>query len=619
MEIIYKDQITSVFHKAREEVTVTWALKRLSDKQAEVLYLVDNSRLWGIVSWGDLFRFLEKRVDYLVNERFTAVNDPEDKETKRFFDKHPTIHELPIVNKEGVFEGVCRKEDGNRPSRLKDYYRYAEKLYMGIGLYWKQCIDKYMNVHPNALFLMELPDDLEVMKWLSEKERKNFEQIKGSPLEILSSLSADEEQVYWGNEFYSGISKEFAQEFRNLKCESQNGVIRFLNNDENHYFTFGDGLRDVSNTRKANRKIYLVGPCTVFGAYVTGTQTIEYYLQDRLNNAQMEYQVVNAGTPGLYKEFQYLLTTSIKEEDIVVVFTREHTLIDVLKSYKQVHYLGNLSDIYSELEDPLSCILDNFRHVNYRVNQLIAERVYSALLPYLDSKKTNGKENVPPIQNYFISWEIFEYYKKFAMRYQVDHLSGRIGAIVMNCNPFTKGHRYLIEYAAQQVDRLLIFVVEEDLSAFAYEDRLAMVQLGTGDLENVTVVPSGKYNISKSTFAQYFEKDKPIECVDSMEYDCRIFGEVIAPIMHISCRFVGEEPHDIVTESYNKTMQKILPLYGVELNEIPRKIEENGQEVISASRVRKALGFQDWETVQKLLPESSIQYIKEKALWQKFQ
>ena len=188
----------------------------------------------------------------------------------------------------------------------------------------------------------------------------------------------------------------------------------------------------------------------------------------------------------------------------------------------------------------------------------------------------------------------------------------------MNCNPFTRGHRYLIEYAARQVDRLLIFVVEEDLSAFAYEDRLEMVQLGTEDLENVTVIPSGKYNISKSTFAQYFEKDKPIECVDSMEYDCRIFCEVIAPIMHISCRFVGDEPTDIVTDNYNKTMQKIFPLYDLELFEIPRKREENGQEVISASRVRKALGAQDWEEVQKLLPESSIRYIKEKSLWQKF-
>ena len=104
-----------------------------------------------------------------------------------------------------------------------------------------------------------------------------------------------------------------------------------------------------------------------------------------------------------------------------------------------------------------------------------------------------------------------------------------------------------------------------------------------------------------------------------MEYDCRIFCEVIAPIMHISCRFVGDEPTDIVTDNYNKTMQKIFPLYDLELFEIPRKKEENGQEVISASRVRRALGGEGWEEVQKLLPESSIRYIKEKSLWQKFQ
>lgn len=415
------------------------------------------------------------------------------------------------------------------------------------------------------------------------------------------------------------ISRQFAEEFKELKYDVQNGVVRFKNKNENRYFTFQDGMRCVPNTKESNKKIYMIGQCTVFGAYVTDLQTMEYYLQEKLNGAKYEYQVVNGGVPGLYKEFQYLLTTAIKEDDIIVLFTREHTLIDVLKQYKQVHYLGSLSDIYTEIENPLSCILDNFRHVNYRVNQLIADRVFSALFPYLDQNKEKDNTIPSPIQNYFISWEIFVYYKKFAMKYQVDNLSGRIGAIVMNCNPFTKGHRYLIEYAAERVDRLLIFVVEENLSAFAFEDRLEMVQLGTEDLENVTVIPSGKYNISKSTFAQYFEKDKPIECVDSMEYDCRIFCEVIAPIMHISCRFVGDEPTDIVTNNYNKTMQKIFPLYDLELFEIPRKKEENGQEVISASRVRKALGAQDWEEVQKLLPESSIRYIKEKSLWQKFQ
>ena len=37
--------------------------------------------------------------------------------------------------------------------------------------------------------------------------------------------------------------------------------------------------------------------------------------------------------------------------------------------------------------------------------------------------------------------------------------SGTVGAIVMNCNPFTMGHRYLIETAASQVDRLYVFVL----------------------------------------------------------------------------------------------------------------------------------------------------------------
>ena len=45
---------------------------------------------------------------------------------------------------------------------------------------------------------------------------------------------------------------------------------------------------------------------------------------------------------------------------------------------------------------------------------------------------------------------------------------GRNGAIVMNANPFTKGHRYLIEQAASQVDNLYVIVVKEDRSRFPY-------------------------------------------------------------------------------------------------------------------------------------------------------
>lgn len=62
------------------------------------------------------------------------------------------------------------------------------------------------------------------------------------------------------------------------------------------------------------------------------------------------------------------------------------------------------------------------------------------------------------------------------------HFQGRqyetLGAIVMNCNPFSKGHRYLIEQAGKQVEFLIVFAVEEDLSLFSFEERIRMIRKG---------------------------------------------------------------------------------------------------------------------------------------------
>ena len=44
----------------------------------------------------------------------------------------------------------------------------------------------------------------------------------------------------------------------------------------------------------------------------------------------------------------------------------------------------------------------------------------------------------------------------------INKFKGKIGGVVMNCNPFTLGHRYLIEQSLNQVDYLYIFVVEEE-------------------------------------------------------------------------------------------------------------------------------------------------------------
>ena len=84
----------------------------------------------------------------------------------------------------------------------------------------------------------------------------------------------------------------------------------------------------------------------------------------------------------------------------------------------------------------------------------------------------------------------------------------------------------------------------------------------------------------------------------------------IAKILNIKVRFVGEEPIDMVTRQYNRSMQERLPLYGIEVMEIKRK--EMGAQVISASRVRKCLENKDFEGIRELVPETTYEYLVKK-------
>ncbi|MBO4563550.1 MAG: [citrate (pro-3S)-lyase] ligase, partial [Clostridia bacterium] len=183
---------------------------------------------------------------------------------------------------------------------------------------------------------------------------------------------------------------------------------------------------------------------------------------------------------------------------------------------------------------------------------------------------------------------------------------GLIGAAVMNCNPFTKGHRYLIETAAKTVDHLNVFVVSEDRSEFPFADRIEMVRRGTEDIPNVTVRPSGDYMISHATFPTYFMKDRADADSVNAALDLTIFAEKIAPALNITKRFVGTEPYCAVTRNYNEIMKKLLPAYGIEVVEIARL---GG---ISASRVREALKDRDARTIEELVPASSLPYIFER-------
>ena len=177
------------------------------------------------------------------------------------------------------------------------------------------------------------------------------------------------------------------------------------------------------------------------------------------------------------------------------------------------------------------------------------------------------------------------------------------GVVVMNCNPFTLGHRYLIEQAAKQVERLFVMVVREDCSLFAYAERKAMVEQGVAHLENVMVIDGSEYAISQATFPTYFLKRLDDAADTQMLLDLDLFRRHIAPALGATVRFVGTEPTDRLTRRYNQLMHEVL----ADVREIAR-LEKDGN-AVSASRVRKAMEQGDMSTIRQLVPPTTLPYI----------
>lgn len=179
----------------------------------------------------------------------------------------------------------------------------------------------------------------------------------------------------------------------------------------------------------------------------------------------------------------------------------------------------------------------------------------------------------------------------------------RGGVVVMNCNPFTLGHRYLIEQAAKQVERLYVMVVREDCSLFAYTERKAMVKQGVADIENVSVIDGSDYAISRATFPTYFLKRLDDAADTQMLLDLDLFRRHIAPALGATVRFVGTEPTDKLTRRYNQLMHEALK----DVRETDR-LEKDGN-AVSASRVRKAMEEGDMNTIRQLVPPTTLPYI----------
>lgn len=210
---------------------------------------------------------------------------------------------------------------------------------------------------------------------------------------------------------------------------------------------------------------------------------------------------------------------------------------------------------------------------------------------------------------------------------------GRNGAIVMNANPFTKGHRYLVEQAASQVDNLYVIVVKEDRSRFPYVERKAMIEAGCAGLDNVVVCEGSDYAISAATFPTYFLKKLDDATDTQIALDLDLFVNHIAQPLGVTVRFAGSEPEDALTRRYNELMAEILPGTSVavvrqdhqpdselvegsavrqarrpiDFVEIPR-LEQKGKP-LSATSLRRALDKGNLKEAMEYIPKSTVPYL----------
>lgn len=365
--------------------------------------------------------------------------------------------------------------------------------------------------------------------------------------------------------------------------------------------------------------VHMFGPSILFGIGVEDDKTIASYLQRMLNGKKDRhtYKVINYG---LQRADELDLARTIRKaaihpgDVVIVVHNRIYEEFQLRCSKEKISYLDTVS-IFDRPHDMGEIYIDE-GHWIYPPNQRIAEMIFNEWFLDLSVEtlemtpvREEIKEDSVFTDALKESRELEKYLKE--INESVGELPGVKGAVVMNCNPFTKGHRYLIEMAAKQVDALYVFVVEEDKSIFPFQERLELVKRGTEDLDTVHVVPSGQFILSNMTFPEYFTKKyRQGELQIDTTKDLTVFAKYIAEPLGITVRFAGKEPFCNVTRQYNENMKQILPQYGIDFVEIPR-VQSQGRE-ISATYVRELIEKNQTEDLKGLVPASTYVYLLDK-------
>ncbi len=421
-------------------------------------------------------------------------------------------------------------------------------------------------------------------KWLENPELNN-----SNPYVIPSCA-----QGFYGELNTGSYAAEVGRMHFNLYA---NNIYTGLTDVKSRYFNVVNGERvTVGQPEEAERTIWFFGPCFVIGGLVEDKYTIESILQERLNREGYSCRVVNCGcfeTP--YQRMARITLTPMKPGDIMV--------IDVENRPFEGTESIDMMELLDRNNVPAEWLLELPVHCNHKVNKIYADDLFERMVRgnVLTGEVKKGQRTMLlralAVNNLYLDLHFNDFRPEKGMV---------VGSIDIHGNPFTLGHRYLIETASKQVDRLFVFLIEDNLGIFSYTERFAMAVEGTRDLPNVKIVPGGPFQATRNVFQEDFVKVRPADMREGATLDTLIFAEIIAKRLGITRRFLGDERHNPKMQFFNELMKEVLPRYGIEVIELPRA--QAGWRSISASLARNATAEGDRKTLLANIPETTLRF-----------
>lgn len=276
------EKITSLFELSDVKENSDIIYNHFMNNEDDICYIQSHGNILGIVTIGDMFRFYRNRDKELrINQRFSYVRDVDDYEsTAIIFDTIKTIHEVPVIVHDKLLGIIKSSELNTKEFWNRQRIRLHEEKEGKYSWYEEELI-KLCKKFDSNIFFYNLPNNRAAKLQLSNIDYKALDKKRQYPngIEGLMMTDETEQTAFWGDKYSKEYVEEFCSDYMKLSGTIKNRIYT-IDDLASTNFNYSDGYRSVPNVQKrANRRVFLFGPCTVAGAYVDDSGTIECYLQ----------------------------------------------------------------------------------------------------------------------------------------------------------------------------------------------------------------------------------------------------------------------------------------------------------------------------------------------------